>query len=295
MRPMPASSGRTAVAPVLERGAGALLEKFAPLRPARARSGSNESASSSPRGPGRAEDCLAHLPRPVGDHRGRTPHLVSRANSRTDQDGSAYCKAPPSRARSAGRSWWASWSPLSSGSVSGQLVLVAPGVGEIPGLHVGRLARPALPRTGRLPDPALARVKDAGELVPTRIKDANPPGTAPEGMAWIPPGRFAMGSDYGPFGDARPIHTVELDGFWMDRTPVTNDQFAAVSSRRLGVTLAEREPDPKDFPGVPRRSCWSPARSSSTLRPARSRSTTPRAGGRYAPGSSWKHPEGPGS
>jgi formylglycine-generating enzyme required for sulfatase activity len=70
-------------------------------------------------------------------------------------------------------------------------------------------------------------------------------------MAWIPPGRFSMGSDYGPFGDARPIHAVELDGFWMDRTPVTNEQFARFVRETGYVTVAERTPDPKDFPGVP--------------------------------------------
>src|SRR5438309_1661976 len=65
---------------------------------------------------------------------------------------------------------------------------------------------PASADPARLPDPALARVGDAGRVIPTRVKDATPPGPAPVGMAWIPPGSFAMGSDYEPFGDARPIH-----------------------------------------------------------------------------------------
>ena len=52
-------------------------------------------------------------------------------------------------------------------------------------------------------------------------------------MVWIPAGRFSMGSNYMPFTDARPIHPVELDGFWMDRTPVTNAEFARSSGRRV--------------------------------------------------------------
>lgn len=50
----------------------------------------------------------------------------------------------------------------------------------------------------------------------------------PEGMAWIPGGEFTMGSE-DPLGRPRerPTHRVKVDGFWMDRTPVTNAQFRA--------------------------------------------------------------------
>src|SRR5262249_30392692 len=51
----------------------------------------------------------------------------------------------------------------------------------------------------------------------------SPPGPAPEGMVWVPPGWFWMGSD--EFEDARPVHRVWVDGFWMDRYEVTNEQF----------------------------------------------------------------------
>ena len=121
-----------------------------------------------------------------------------------------------------------------------------------------------------------------------------PPGPAPEGMAWIPPGRFSMGSDYGPFGDARPIHAVELDGFWMDRTPVTNEQFARFVRETGYVTVAERKPDPKDFPGVPPEALvpgalvFSPPAGPVSLQDVS-------RWWRYVPGACWKHPEGPGS
>ena len=113
-------------------------------------------------------------------------------------------------------------------------------------------------------------------------------------MVWIPAGRFAMGSDYEPFADARPIHPVELDGFWMDRTPVTNAQFARFVAATGYVTVAERKPDPKDFPGappellVPGSVVFTPPGGPVPL-------DDPSRWWRYVPGASWRHPEGPGS
>src|SRR4051812_18762665 len=77
------------------------------------------------------------------------------------------------------------------------------------------------------------------------------PGPAPEGMVWIPGGEFAMGSDEPNFADARPVHRVRVDGFWMDRTEVTNEQFARFIDATGYVTIAERKPDAKDFPNAP--------------------------------------------
>jgi formylglycine-generating enzyme required for sulfatase activity len=42
----------------------------------------------------------------------------------------------------------------------------------------------------------------------------------------VPAGEFEMGSTEGD-DDERPVHTVALDAFWIDRAEVTNDQFAA--------------------------------------------------------------------
>ena len=42
---------------------------------------------------------------------------------------------------------------------------------------------------------------------------------------WIPAGEFWMGSDEPQFPDARPWHRVYVDGFWMDKTELTNEQF----------------------------------------------------------------------
>jgi formylglycine-generating enzyme len=82
-----------------------------------------------------------------------------------------------------------------------------------------------------------------------KINPSEPPGPAPEGMVWVPGGTFWMGTDDHPQGhDAEPVHLVYVDGFWMDRTEVTNTQFAKFVQATKYVTVAERYPDPKDFP-----------------------------------------------
>ncbi len=93
------------------------------------------------------------------------------------------------------------------------------------------------------------------------IENESPsPSEAPEGMVWILGGEFSQGvADPRslPSGgreamfDARPIHRVEVDGFWMDKTPVTNADFARFVEETDYVTVAERPLDPADFPGVP--------------------------------------------
>ena len=46
-------------------------------------------------------------------------------------------------------------------------------------------------------------------------------------MVWIPGGTFRMGSDH-HYPEEAPVHRVSVDGFWIDRTPVTNRQFKAI-------------------------------------------------------------------
>ncbi len=43
-------------------------------------------------------------------------------------------------------------------------------------------------------------------------------------LVYIPAGQFPMGSEFG-LTDEQPVHIVELDAFWMDRTEVTNEMY----------------------------------------------------------------------
>ncbi|MGH2619751.1 MAG: formylglycine-generating enzyme family protein, partial [Anaerolineales bacterium] len=47
---------------------------------------------------------------------------------------------------------------------------------------------------------------------------------APAGMVFVPAGPFEMGSNSGDNSE-RPVHTVTLDAFWIDRTEVTNAMY----------------------------------------------------------------------
>ena len=106
--------------------------------------------------------------------------------------------------------------------------------------------------------PDLARA--TADFLPT-IPNATPaPDSPPKGMVWIPGGEFSMGAadppDMNDVGmqateDSRPIHRVYVDGFWMDETDVTNDDFATFVKATGYVTVAERKPRAEDFPGAP--------------------------------------------
>ena len=126
------------------------------------------------------------------------------------------------------------------------------------------------------------------------VREAPAPGPAPEGMVWIPGGRFWMGCEGCNLPDALPVHPVELDGFWMDRAPVTNAEFARFAEATGYVTVAERRPDPREFPGTPAESLTT---GSVVFRPPAREFPGMRYVDwwRWVPGASWRHPEGPGS
>jgi formylglycine-generating enzyme len=68
-------------------------------------------------------------------------------------------------------------------------------------------------------------------------------------MVRIPGGTFRMGSnDHYP--EEAPVHRVTVDGFWIDRTPVTNRQFKEFVRATGHVTTAQVPPDPADYPGA---------------------------------------------
>jgi formylglycine-generating enzyme len=68
-------------------------------------------------------------------------------------------------------------------------------------------------------------------------------------MVCIPGGTYRMGSDH-HYPEEAPAHRVTVASFWMDRTPVTNQQFRKFVDETGHVTFAEIPPDPKDYPGA---------------------------------------------
>jgi formylglycine-generating enzyme required for sulfatase activity len=113
-------------------------------------------------------------------------------------------------------------------------------------------------------------------------------------MVWVPGGTFWMGCEPCGMPDALPEHLVTIDGFWMDATPVTNAQFEMFVRATGYVTVAERTPDRREFPGVPPDKL---AAGSAVFTPPTKAVPLddPMRWWNYVPGANWRHPEGPGS
>jgi formylglycine-generating enzyme required for sulfatase activity len=124
-----------------------------------------------------------------------------------------------------------------------------------------------------------------------RINTTAAPEPPPKDMLWIPGGTFWMGCEDCGMPDARPAHLAEVDGFWMDRAPVTNAEFERFVKDTGYVTVAERPLNPKDFPGVPKE-MLTPGSAVFTPTPHPVPLDNPLQWWRYTPGASWKHPEG---
>jgi formylglycine-generating enzyme required for sulfatase activity len=67
------------------------------------------------------------------------------------------------------------------------------------------------------------------------VSGSKPAVPAIEGMIWIEGGTFMMGSgdegswlSSGTFKDEKPAHTVTVDGFYMDKTEVTQEQYEQI-------------------------------------------------------------------
>lgn len=122
---------------------------------------------------------------------------------------------------------------------------------------------------------------------PTKMPDVR------RGMCWIPGGTFRMGSDK-HYSEEAPAHRVTVDGFWIDKTPVTNGGFKDFVRATGYRTVAESPPDPKDYPGAQSNVLYA---GSLTFLP-------PREPGdmrdwtrwwAFLRGADWRHPYGPGS
>jgi formylglycine-generating enzyme required for sulfatase activity len=68
-------------------------------------------------------------------------------------------------------------------------------------------------------------------------------------MAWLRGGTFRMGSDR-HYPEEAPAHSVTVDGFWIDLTPVTSAEFHKFVRTTGYVTFAEITPKASDYPGA---------------------------------------------
>ena len=142
-------------------------------------------------------------------------------------------------------------------------------------------------------------------FAPTIQNSAPAPTNAPAGMVWIPGGEFSMGALVPNDGicsiatvqsvqDARPVHRVYVDGFWMDKTDVTNDEFEKFVKATGYKTVAEIAPTREQFPMLPPEklvagsTVFTPPTHSVVL-------DDYFQWWRYVPGANWRHPTGPGS
>lgn len=141
------------------------------------------------------------------------------------------------------------------------------------------------------------------EFGPT-LPNKNPaPAKSPVGMVWITGGEFSMGAQDPPemnmvgmqaTTDSRPIHRVYVDGFFMDKTDVTNAQFAEFVKATGYITVAEKAPTAADFPGAPPENLvagavvFSPPKHPVPLNDHFQWWS-------YVKGANWRHPTGPNS
>jgi sulfatase modifying factor 1 len=118
--------------------------------------------------------------------------------------------------------------------------------------------------------------------------EAGDPGHA--GMVFVPAASFTMGAEY-TYPEEGPVHPVEVAGFWMDQTEVTNAQFREFAVATGYVTLAERgisNPADAGKPAVPGSAIFKPSYTDGQPDPFLPWWT-------FQQGASWQQPEGPGS
>jgi formylglycine-generating enzyme required for sulfatase activity len=109
----------------------------------------------------------------------------------------------------------------------------------------------------------------------------------------IPSGSFRMGSDT-HYPEEAPSRAVEVTGFRLARTAVTNEEYAAFVDATGYVTVAERPLDPEDFPGAPAENLVPGSMVfTGTNGPVDLRHLN--LWWAWVPGASWRHPRGPRS
>jgi formylglycine-generating enzyme required for sulfatase activity len=199
---------------------------------------------------------------------------------------------------------------------------VLPGCGPATGDTAPASSSAAAP-TGRRTGDSVRPV-DTGQPRTTTSLVVEEPAPTPPGMVWVPGGTFTMGDRRGApdkhpeyadeipeHRDAMTEHPVELDGFWIDATEVTNRLFQEFVEATGYVTVAEKAPRREDFIGqvpdvtaIPEENlvagsiCYNSNFDLNKLRTmSRSDPAWVLAGQvwKYQQGANWRQPEGPGS
>ncbi|MGH6692036.1 MAG: formylglycine-generating enzyme family protein [Gammaproteobacteria bacterium] len=112
-------------------------------------------------------------------------------------------------------------------------------------------------------------------------------------MVRTPAGRFLMGSD-DFYPEERPVREVEVGDLWIDEHPVTNAEFRRFVSDTGHLTVAERSPDPADFPGADPQSLV-PGSQVFTPTPGPVPMDDWTRWWAWVPGTDWRRPLGPAS
>src|SRR5262249_57154141 len=102
-----------------------------------------------------------------------------------------------------------------------------------------------------------------------------------------------MGSD-GHYAEEAPAREIRVDAFEIDTHQVTNAEYAAFVTDTGYATVAERPPDPADFPGAPTENLVPGSLVfTMTAGPVDLRHLS--QWWTWTPGASWQHPNGPAS
>ena len=116
------------------------------------------------------------------------------------------------------------------------------------------------------------------------------PASAQPGMVWVPAGLLTFGDTV--YREEQPVRDTAVAGFWMDRTEVTNDEFAEFVKATGYITAAERELDAASNPDVPP-DMRKPGAVVFIMPAALSGGGDINQWWRYTQGANWRHPGGP--
>lgn len=139
----------------------------------------------------------------------------------------------------------------------------------------------------------------ACEKAPNRFGAKIPPSVR-QGMSAIPAGTYQMGGDnHQARRDEMPKHQVSVSAFWLDSTPVTNEQFRQFVQATHYKTTAEIKPDwellKKQLPaGTPKPGASKLVPASLVFTPPKHRVplTDMNQWWAWTPGANWRHPHG---